>query len=540
MMWLRNLIARGNLRRPATRWASRLEFEVLEDRVMPALTFHGGNLLPHVEVQALYLGSDWLGDRTLAQQKRVLDGFLPGLVGGPYMDVLTAAGYGVGRGTASAGATDPVLLNKNDTLPDAAIRIDVQLAIGAHLLQPPSPNRLYVVFVEDNVDVQTDDGYISRTDFLGYHGAFAGHDAAGHAADIRYAVVAYPGGDIGNAGVLSLSSVNDMTEVASHEIIEAVTDPDVNYSALGWYDDTLNDENADITNQQFVMLGGFAVQRIPDLNDQPITPPGAAPQRPVTFVLLRDGRLYEHTASGWTYLCSGVASVSDQGIDNTARALVDIVLTNGRAYEYHDVSGWVSLGSGVKDARAGQGVSYVLLSTGRLFEYQDATASWSGLLASSVASIDAGTNRYAVNLVDAVSRSGALSEYSDSSGGHTLHTGVQAVSAGIMGISAVLLTDHRAYEYQQGSSHWLFLGGSVAQIAIGTDPTGAAIIDLLYENGTVAEQRARTGWKTLAVGAKSVSKARAGRVDVVFANGNAYEHTAATWSALCGYARAAV
>ena len=65
------------------------------------------------------------------------------------------------------------------------------------------------------------------------------------------------------------------------------------------------------------------------------------------------------------------------------------------------------------------------------------------------------------------------------------------------------------------------------------------MIDLVSINSTASEQHARTGWKTLAVGAKSVTKARAGVADVVFANGNVYEHTATAWSALCSSAHAA-
>lgn len=435
----------------------------------------------------LYLGSDWVANSTLAQQTHILDGFLADLVRGPYMDMLAGAGYGVSRGTATGGATDPLHLNSADMLMDDGIRSYLQLAIAAHLVQPPDANRLYVVFVEDNIAVQADDGDLSRTDFLGYHGAFAGHNASGSPTDIRYVVVTYPGGTIGNASLSGLSAVNNMTEVASHEIAEAVTDPDVGYGALGWYDDGLNQENADLANAQYVMLDGYAVQRVADRNDEPMTPAGAAPLRPVSFVLLNNGYLYEHTASGgWTYLCSGVASVSDQTIDNAAHAMVDVVLTNGLAYEFHDGSGWVSLGAGVKQARADQGVSYVLLTNGRLFEYQDSTASWSGMLANELTSIDAGTDRYGVNLVAAVSHSGVFSECSDSTGCKNVHTDVQAVSAGSFGTSAVLFTNGQAYEYHEATGGWTYLAANVSQVTAGTDATGAAMFDLVCRNGTVA------------------------------------------------------
>ena len=38
--------------------------ECLEDRLVPTVTYHGGTLLPHVEVQGMYLGSDWYNNST--------------------------------------------------------------------------------------------------------------------------------------------------------------------------------------------------------------------------------------------------------------------------------------------------------------------------------------------------------------------------------------------------------------------------------------------------------------------------------------------
>ena len=43
--------------RPRSRFLPTLER--LEDRLVPTVTYHGGTLLPHVEVQGMYLGSDW-------------------------------------------------------------------------------------------------------------------------------------------------------------------------------------------------------------------------------------------------------------------------------------------------------------------------------------------------------------------------------------------------------------------------------------------------------------------------------------------------
>ena len=223
-------------------------FEHLEGRDLLAVTFHGGQLLPHVEAQAVYFGSDW-GSTTLHTQTAALDQYLGYLVQSPYMDMLTQAGYGVGRGTATTGKELDLSISKTTGITDSQIRADLQSAISSGQLGTPDANRLYVVYVEPGVAIKlgTDS---STTSFLGYHGAFAGRNAAGAATDIRYAVMAYPGAPNPSSGSQGFStSFDQLTSVTSHELAEAVTDPDVNYKAIGWYDDQRNGEIGDLTSR---------------------------------------------------------------------------------------------------------------------------------------------------------------------------------------------------------------------------------------------------------------------------------------------------
>src|SRR5262245_23420763 len=89
----------------------RLEFETLEDRRVPTVQYFRGNLLPHVEAQALFLGGEWSSDATASAQTTTVNSFLKDITGGAYMDALTRAGYGVGRGTASTGAVDTTAIS---------------------------------------------------------------------------------------------------------------------------------------------------------------------------------------------------------------------------------------------------------------------------------------------------------------------------------------------------------------------------------------------------------------------------------------------
>jgi len=151
--------------------------------------------------------------------------------------------------------------------------------IANHTLQSVDANRLYVLFVEPNVAVQDQNGTTSVGNFRGYHTAFV--DPAGDV--VRYAVVTYPRGTVNNPAVSFLSDIDSITKTASHEIAEAVTDPDIGYSTKGWYDNTVGGEIGDIKNDQVVRLNGYAVQRVIDMNDLNMTPGGAQADRAGTL-----------------------------------------------------------------------------------------------------------------------------------------------------------------------------------------------------------------------------------------------------------------
>ncbi|MBW8883559.1 MAG: fibronectin type III domain-containing protein [Planctomycetia bacterium] len=243
---------------------------------MLTVTYHGGALLTHVEAQPIFMGSDWATNSSLVSTTSSLNTYVGYLVNSNYMDMLTTAGYNVGRGTSTSGATLSLSLNKTTGLTDTQIHTNLQNAINSRQVAAPDAQRLYVVYVEPGVIVKLGSSS-SRTTFLGYHGAFAGHTASGQAADIRYAVLPFPGTPNPSPSSQGFSgSFDELTSVSSHEIAEAVTDPDVNYKALGWYDDQLNGEIGDLT-EQTSRLGGYLVQDLVGKNDKVIVPaPGSS------------------------------------------------------------------------------------------------------------------------------------------------------------------------------------------------------------------------------------------------------------------------
>lgn len=257
------------------------EVETLESRALLTVTYHGGALLPHVETQAVFLGSQWATSSSLQTQETQINQYLATIVNSSYMDMLTNAGYNVGRGTSAAGATDNLTLNTTTGITDAQIQADLQSMITAGKVQAADANRLYVVYVEPGVVVHLGSD-ASNTTFLGYHGAFAGKNAAGQAIDIHYVVMPYPGAPNFSPASQGFSSLfNELTAVTSHELAEAVTDPNVNYKTLGWYDDFYNGEIGDLAQGYYSTVGGYLVQDVVNQQDQIISPATTPPPPPV-------------------------------------------------------------------------------------------------------------------------------------------------------------------------------------------------------------------------------------------------------------------
>jgi hypothetical protein len=105
-----NPFARRATRTPSGRPTSsrpsfRPSLEVLEDRFMPAVDFYGGPTIPHMEVNTLFLGQEWLpsSPNNVSAIGYGLNSYLRALVNSPYMDMLGQ--YGAGRGSFGSSAS---------------------------------------------------------------------------------------------------------------------------------------------------------------------------------------------------------------------------------------------------------------------------------------------------------------------------------------------------------------------------------------------------------------------------------------------------
>lgn len=134
-----------------------------------------------------------------------------------------------------------------ETLTDAEVQSLLSSAITAGSVPAPDDNTLYCLFFPTGVSITVGTDASCQT-FCGYHDNFASGSAK-----IRYAVLPFPDcqGCLGG-----LSAKDSLTSITTHEIAEAVNDPE---PGSGWYDQT-NGEIGDICAWQTAQDGGHTVQ----------------------------------------------------------------------------------------------------------------------------------------------------------------------------------------------------------------------------------------------------------------------------------------
>jgi hypothetical protein len=499
------------------------------------------------------------------------DDFLQKTVSGSYLTMLGNAGYtGVGAGSATTGAIDNVALPSD--LLDSQIQSYLQSAIANQTnitsghVQANTSNALYVVYVQDNVVVDFGNGENSTNAFLAYHSSFT----ASNGQLIRYAVVPFHGTG-GNAQNPWLGAFDSMTDAASHEIAEAATDPD----GFTWFD-RYGYEIGDTVAGSTVYLNGYAVQRegsIPGsiFNYLPMTPTGATASHQVAFTL-SGGVVYEFSAAhpngaALPTLPSGlgVRSISDQGIDDFGQPMIDVVDVGGNAYEYHDFADttvptytanagyfpYTPLGSGVKQAVAGQGVSYVLFTNSQLKEYVDPNyytyyagygvnpAGRGGVIASGVLAISAGTDKIGANSVDyatTVNGKTALYEWRDviarstqlASSVTTFSAGQQGVHAYGSGNNAVLVREAVGTSYTSTGFTATTVtsaqpGSAVTSVVVGVNATGGFELVVRYGTNAYVYNNSTTASTLLGSNVGALSKSINGLFRVLTTPTGAFE-----------------
>ena len=219
----------------------------------PVLTNHGGPVLTNVQVVPIYWGAEWSTGTTAALPAQI-DGFFDFILTSSVIDLLgeySLPGKNIGHGSRIASVhitnNEPGTTTSTGRLvTDAQIQTAVQGWINAKTVPAVTANTLYFVYLPPNCACDGPGGAgASCQQFCGYHDSFG--------SGIYYAVIPFANC---NGCVFPGNFLDTLTEVSSHELCEAITDPTLST----WWDPNTGNEIGDICNRQTVRLGNYLVQ----------------------------------------------------------------------------------------------------------------------------------------------------------------------------------------------------------------------------------------------------------------------------------------
>ncbi|HET7503180.1 MAG TPA: hypothetical protein VFK02_19305 [Kofleriaceae bacterium] len=207
------------------------------------LTDFGGPILKNVHVAPLYWNSG-------VQFQSTLNPFYNDVPNSPLYTMLSQY-RAIGHGNGQAGFVDS---RSTANVSDRTVQTEVLNQINAGHLPAPTANTYYPVHFPPNMSITSPDGSRSCVVFCAYHGTFRVQTSSGQIINVNYGVVPDQGGGCAGGCGANPSRVNNLTSVASHELIEATTDPAVGLATvigppLAWYDPN-NGEIGDICNGQ--------------------------------------------------------------------------------------------------------------------------------------------------------------------------------------------------------------------------------------------------------------------------------------------------
>lgn len=196
----------------------------------PTVPYNGGGVLVQPEAVTITFQGD-----TLAPQ---LEQFGDQIMQSCYWDSVRAGycegagGPCIGRGVVPATPHVELPMPANATYTGQGIDSFVQAEVASGAFPPPDPGTIYAMYFPGSTTITSGSGK-SCSNFLGYHSSVSVTPPGGTATNVAYAVIdECPGGSL----------LDGTTRTASHEFIEAATDPFVGSGGYGYIMD-FNEDN---------------------------------------------------------------------------------------------------------------------------------------------------------------------------------------------------------------------------------------------------------------------------------------------------------
>jgi hypothetical protein len=211
----------------------------------PALLYFGGSVIPNVQVYTIFYGN--------VTYKEEINRFYSDVVNSTFIDRLSE--YNTPNSTIGRGSFigSHVHTDKTKSLIDDTTDIKLFLfnLIKSGIIQP-NKNTLYTIHLAPNVSV-TKQKSKSCVDFCAYHSTLDISKIYKIFPYLYYTVVPDLSGLCDGLCGDSLSVFDNTCSIASHELIESITDPGVGLGNIAWYD-PFNGEISDICNMQQGLL----------------------------------------------------------------------------------------------------------------------------------------------------------------------------------------------------------------------------------------------------------------------------------------------
>jgi hypothetical protein len=221
----------------------------------PKLSYGNGPLIQKVKVFDVFYNQG----NTL---KDMLTAYFTAITASPYFDWLTeynTTNYKISRGSYLGLYEDSNSATTKKTLTDSAVQTYLSGLIDGAKVPAPDDDTIYMIFFPSPVSISLQgSNSCASGGFCAYHSSYT-HGGK----KVRYGVM--PDQTTGGCatGCGPGTGFQNTTDVASHELIEAVTDPD---GGSGWYDTVDNGcgEIGDICAVgagETAMVSGYAVQK---------------------------------------------------------------------------------------------------------------------------------------------------------------------------------------------------------------------------------------------------------------------------------------
>ena len=230
------------------------------------LTYYGGKVIQDVKVvQVLYGSGTYIPQLTSTSGTNMASAYTQMVTSGVF-DWLSeyntsSPAQTIGRGSfGGAVQIAPASSRDGSTITDASIQAELAAQIQAAHLAAPNDNTIYMIHFPAGKTLSDPSGSQSCVSggFCAYHGTMKIGTQ-----NVYYGVLPDMTGGCAT-GCGGSTTFNNQTSVASHELIEAVTDAEVGMATtlgppLAWYDNT-NGEIGDICNgQQGTFVGTDSV-----------------------------------------------------------------------------------------------------------------------------------------------------------------------------------------------------------------------------------------------------------------------------------------